>query len=168
MVEPVTFQTLLTYLTLISIPVGVFYHIMTLRNQGRTRQTQLFMQIYDRYMDKEFQAIEAEIFNQWSWEDLDDFMSKYGGAADPEAYGKHTQIGVFYEAIGVLVYRDMLDVRLVDDLMSWSILSYWDKLGPIMVEARERFNVPQNYEWIEYLYNRIKAIVEHQHPELKT
>jgi hypothetical protein len=152
----------------VGIGLAAIYYMMTLRNQDRTRQTQLFMQIYDRYMDKEFQAIEAEIFNQWVWEDLDDFMTKYGAAADPEAYGKHTQIGVFYEAIGVLVYRNMLDVRLVDDLMSWSILNFWDRLGPIMVEARERFNIPQNYEWVEYLYNRIKSIAEQQHPELKT
>jgi hypothetical protein len=39
----------------------------------------------------------------------------------------HTQAGTFYEAMGVLVYRGMIDVRLIDDLMSWSILSYWDK-----------------------------------------
>jgi len=161
-------QTLSIMFAGVSIGLAAIYYMMTLRNQSKTRQTQLFMQIYDRYMDKEFQALEAEILNQWIWEDFDDFFSKYGAAADPEAYGKHSQIGVFYEAIGVLVYRDMLDVRLVDDLMSWSILNFWDKLGPIMVEARERFNVPQNYEWIEYLYNRIKKIVEEQHPELKT
>jgi hypothetical protein len=54
MAEPLTLQTLLTYLTLISVPVGVFYHIMTLRNTRRnqeltleTRQAQMFMQIYN-------------------------------------------------------------------------------------------------------------------------
>jgi hypothetical protein len=55
MAEPVSIQTMLTYLTLISVPVGVFYHIMTLRNQSRTRQVQLFMQIYNRWTDPIFQ-----------------------------------------------------------------------------------------------------------------
>jgi hypothetical protein len=35
-------------------------------------------------------------------------------------------------------------------------------------EARVRENWPQLLEWIEYLYNQIKPIVEEQHPELKT
>jgi len=39
--EPVSLQTLLTYLTLISVPVGVFYHVMTLRNTQRNRKLQL-------------------------------------------------------------------------------------------------------------------------------
>ena len=46
-------QTLLTYLTLISVPFGVFYHIMTLNNtrknqqmQLETRQAQLFFNLY--------------------------------------------------------------------------------------------------------------------------
>jgi len=41
MVEPVNLQTVLTYLTLISIPVGVIYHIMTLRNTRKTRELTL-------------------------------------------------------------------------------------------------------------------------------
>ena len=58
-------QTLSIVFAGLSIGLAAIYYMMTLRNQDRTRQTQLFMQIYDRYMDKEFQAIEAEIFNQW-------------------------------------------------------------------------------------------------------
>ena len=53
-------QTVLTYLTLISVPVGVFYHIMTLRNTRRNQQltlenrnAQLLMRIYDKYTETE-------------------------------------------------------------------------------------------------------------------
>ena len=38
MAELVSLQTLLTYLTLISVPIGVFYHIMTLRNTRKNQQ----------------------------------------------------------------------------------------------------------------------------------
>ena len=34
-------ESLLTYFTLISVPIGVIYHILTLRNQSRTRQFQI-------------------------------------------------------------------------------------------------------------------------------
>ena len=76
--------------------------------------------------------------------------------------------GTFLEAIGVLVNRGMIDVTLVDDLMSGSILKWWEKFEPVQLEIRERFNWPQNAEWGEYIYKQIKPIVEEQHPELKT
>jgi hypothetical protein len=41
---------------------------------------------------------------------------------NPENYGKLVKEGTFLEAIGVLVNRGMIDVTLVDDLMSGSIL----------------------------------------------
>ena len=37
----VDIQTVLTYLTLISVPVGVAYHIMTLNNTRKNQQMQL-------------------------------------------------------------------------------------------------------------------------------
>ena len=41
MVEPVSLQTLLTYLTPISLTIGVIYHIMILRNTQKTREPSL-------------------------------------------------------------------------------------------------------------------------------
>jgi hypothetical protein len=44
-------QTVLTYLTLISIPVGVFYHITTLRNAEKARSTQLATYVSNKLQD---------------------------------------------------------------------------------------------------------------------
>jgi hypothetical protein len=171
MAEPITLQTLLTYLTLISVPVGVFYHIMTLRNtrknqelQLETRQAQLFMQIYNRFQSPEFQ-LNDYLFTQWEWKDFDDFEEKYG---DAESYSKHMSAGCYYEGIGVLVQRGLIDVEIVDDLLSGYIIRFWEKFKPVNDVWRERLEWPQSYEWLEYLYNQIKPIVEEQHPELKT
>ena len=61
MAEPLTLQTLLTYLTLISVPVGVFYHIMTLNNTSKnqrqtldTRQTNILMNLYKEWGTDEY------------------------------------------------------------------------------------------------------------------
>jgi hypothetical protein len=62
MVEQVTFQTLFQFLQTVGILVGVFYYIMTIKANQRnqeltlkaqeqaleTRQTQIFMQIYNQ------------------------------------------------------------------------------------------------------------------------
>ena len=61
-------QTILTYLTLISIPIGVLYHIMTLRNTSKnqqlqleSRQIQLYMQLLDRFASEENRLRSAQV-----------------------------------------------------------------------------------------------------------
>jgi hypothetical protein len=69
MIEQFSLQTLLTYLTLISVPIGVFYHIMMLRNSQKARQTEMLMRLHESKHDKE--GLEA-FFRVLSmdWEDL--------------------------------------------------------------------------------------------------
>ena len=61
-------QTILTYLTLISVPVGVAYHIMTLnitrKNQQmqlENRKVQLYMQLLDRFASEENRLRSAKV-----------------------------------------------------------------------------------------------------------
>lgn len=87
---------------------------------------------------------------------------------NPDASSIHSSVISFYEGIGVLLKRKLIDKTLVDDLMSSSITMLWEKMEPLIRERKERANWPQIAEWFEYLYNEIKPIVEEQHPELKT
>jgi hypothetical protein len=170
MTEPVSLQTLLTYLTLISVPVGVFYHIMTLRNTRRnqdqqleTRQAQLFMSLYNRLSDKNFNqdwmdAVSLTINSQ------EEYMHLF---YDTE---KRTEIGsavnalfAYFEGIGVLIKRGLVDISLVDDLMSSYILMTWNKYGPFIKEQQESANRPELWEHFEYLANEIKKVYVTQH-----
>ena len=164
MAEPVTLQTLLTYLTLISVPVGVFYHIMTLRNTRRnqelqleTRQTQLFMQIYGRLTDSYLYEEYMKIRDQ-EWDDLEDYIEKYG--VGPNVFD------IYLEGVGVLVKRKQIDIRLVDDIMSSIVLGYWESHGSMILEMRENRGLPQIGEWTEYLVNEIQKVSSKEHPEL--
>jgi hypothetical protein len=105
-------------------------------------------------------------FQEWEWEDYDDWERKYESNID--ALSLRTTLGKYYEGIGVLVKRGLIDPTLVDDLMSVAILRYWMKFEPVIVEARRRSGYPQRAEYQEYLYNEIFAIAKKQHPELKT
>jgi hypothetical protein len=58
-----------------------------------------------------------------------------------------------------------IDATLVDDLMSSHIVTYWQKLGPVAVEYREKMNSPTNAEFSEYLYNVVYEIWKREHPE---
>jgi hypothetical protein len=181
MAEPVSLQTLLTYLTLISIPVGVFYHIMTLRNTRKnqeltlkaqeqtleTRQAQLFMNLYESFKNKEFLMDWWSIL-LWEWSDIDDFNQKYGILTNPDAFSSFSAVAGYLEGVGVLLSRNLLDPTFVDDLMSGPVRIFWEKFKPVVEDIRIRWGNPAAYEWVEYLYEQIIPIVEEQHPGLKT
>jgi hypothetical protein len=181
MVE-ITYQMVLSTIQTIALVVGIVYYLAIMRNAQKTReltlksqeqatetrQAQLFMYIYDRWSSQEYNQ-HFWALREWEWKDYEDFTEKYGGDKHPDLIYHFSAIGTFFEGIGVLVKRGLIDPTLVDDLMSNSVVVYWEKLGEsIIKERRRRDNFPQLYEWVEYLYNIIKPIRDRQHPELTT
>lgn len=73
-----------------------------------------------------------------------------------------------FEGIGVLVKKKLIEVSLIDDLISSLVMMFWNKTNSFVREYRARRNIPQFAEYLEYLYNEVKTIAELQHPELKT
>ena len=161
----VDLETLLTYLTLISVPIGVFYHIMTLNNsrknqqlQLETRQTQLFMNLYETWRSPDFRKRSNWVNILLEYEDMEDFMSQYGPRVDQEAFATWASIAAFYQGIGVLVQRGMIDIELVNDLLGQAVVISWEKMSPEIIESRKvgtgKFS-PILWKEFEFLYNEI-------------
>ncbi|TFH22541.1 hypothetical protein E4G67_04245 [Candidatus Bathyarchaeota archaeon] len=172
MMVDVTYQMVLSTIQTAGILVGIAYYIMTLnytrKNQEmqlETRQTQLFMYLYDKWSSEDFQKKITEL-QLTNWDDYEDWNSKYGPSADLDTYSRMTSLGSFYEGLGVLVKNGQVKPELVDELMSHSLISAWEKIAPIIIHQRKKFNYPNMGEWMEYLYNQIKPIYDKQHPEL--
>lgn len=170
MVEPVSLQTLLTYLTLISVPVGVVYHIMTLRNTRKnqeltleTRQTQLFMQLFHRWGDPDFARMYAEYRYKTCAEANNDpeEIRKIAVHALFESYDPDIIIPIhtlaqYFEGISILVQKKLIDVETVEHLLSGRIIWYWDSTEPFIKHVRERVGDPTMYRDLEILANEIK------------
>jgi len=132
----------------IGVIVGVVLAILELRNITKTRQMELIMRLYSTFIAKEFQdAYEAF----WT--------------ADFEGYSEVVRkghlirlrtIGGFFEGIGVLLYRKLVDIRLVDDLFRESIKVMWEKAKAPLCDARQRFNIPSYGRYFEYLYTELQ------------
>jgi hypothetical protein len=174
MAEPITVQSLLTYVTLISVPVGVFYHIMTLRNTKRnqqlqleTRQAGLFMDLYDVWRGPEFRRQWDEVIFKMEFEDWEDMMEKYNRETNYDLLLSWFSVATFFEGVGVLLKRNLIDITMVDDLLATSIRIGWEKIGPIEVESRRRFKQPRIFDDFEYLYDELMKYHE-EHPELRT
>jgi len=74
----------------------------------------------------------------------------------------------YYDGLGILVSRGLLDKALVANLMSETLMLFWEKCEPAITAAREYHNLPRAFQWTEYLYNEIKKNVNEESPELKT
>ena len=121
-------QSILTLLTLISVPVGVFYNIMTLRNtrknqelQLETRQAQLFMQVYNRWCDPSF-AKQYSMARYRYMQDIDELLKAVFDPYNPEAHIPFHVLGQFFEGIGMLVRKGLVDFNLVENLLSTRII----------------------------------------------
>ena len=160
-------QTLIGYLTPISLTVGVIYYIITLNNtrknqqlQLETRQAQLFMSIYNRFHEVEFWKHLGEL-QQWEWKSIEEYHEKYNSR--PEMIAKWNSVGSFFEGMGVMVKRELIDVSVVDDLMSGPLMGLWQKWEHTILELRRRRNMPTMWEWYEYLYEEVRKVSEREH-----
>jgi hypothetical protein len=158
-------------LTGVGLATSIIYYAIILnnanktqQNQLETRQAQIFLQYVKDWNDVEFKTNAREIL-RWEWNDFDDFMDKYFNDLDNS--GKFTSLGSFFESLGVLVFKGLIDIDLVATVFSGYIMRYWDKYESVEYESRKRFNWPQSGVYFEYLNNEIKRVTYEQYPELQ-
>ena len=156
-------QTLFGYLTPISLTVGVFYYIMSLRNQNKARKTQIYMQIMNRASQSDHHEASNK-YSNYEWSTPEDFIKDLTSLEGRKTIGI---IGSYYESLGILVRENLLDIRVVALFMTGNILNFWNKLMPIIDGAREALNWPRLLIETEYLYNELMKYIK-EHPEIKT
>ena len=160
-------------LTGIGIIISILYYTSVLKNANKTqqmqletRQGQLIMQVYNKFSSIEmgnayqkFQEVSKQI------ETPDDLLTKW--IKHPENTKFMWLMGTFFEGVGVLVKENLLDIRLVAELMTEPTASYWGLFAPHIEEVRKRENAPRMIAETEYLYNTLTKYAE-EHPELAT
>ena len=147
-------------LAAIGVFVGVVFAILQLRDLVRTRQTDLVMRLYSTFGSREFLEAYPKVVGV-KFKDFKDFEAKYGPPPyirfleTPSflAYEMHNR---FFEGVGVLLRRKLIDIKLVDDLFSWDIKDIWERMKPLVEGVRKTYNFPQYCEWFEYLYNELQ------------
>ncbi len=104
----VSVETVSIVFTGLSVSLVAFYYISTLRNAQKTqqlalesRQTQIFMQIYQQLNSEESFTTWAELMNL-EVADYEEFLRKYDSVVNPKFFGKRTNIWWHYNTIGVL------------------------------------------------------------------
>ena len=122
------------------------------------------MQVYDRFNQKEYWNYDRILQSQ-TWNDYDDFWEKYG-LENEEAYAAFCSLGSYFDGLGVLIKRELIDISLVDDLLQTRLLWFWNKYGTIIEERRKRFNNPRVWPHITLLYDKLLEYLA-EHPEVE-
>ena len=148
MLDISTISAISAVIAAVGVIVGVIFTVLELRNLVKTRQTDLVMRLYSTFGSQEFNEARWKIMAR-EYKDFNDYEKKHG-------LSEIVQVGSFFEGIGVLLHRKLVDISLVDDLLSSAIKLSWDKMKPMYGEWRKRSNRPQLAEWFEYLYNEMQ------------
>jgi hypothetical protein len=128
--------------------VGVVYYILDMRHQSKVRQTDLVMRLYSTFGSKEFQNAWTRI-ESTEFKNYDEYVKKYGS-------GDYVQCATFFEGIGVLLQKKLIDIKLVDALFVVPLKYMYERMKPIIDGNREQFHNQRVFEYFEYLYNEMK------------
>jgi hypothetical protein len=118
--------------------IALGYYILALRNQKRTRQAQLLMGLYEKYSSEESREKSMKI-QLWEWDTINEFFEKYGHVNNLEAWSMWESKASFFHGIGVLLEAGMIDIMLLDRLLTNSVTRHWNtlRMGEILDEWRK-------------------------------
>ena len=155
----VDIQTVSIGIASASVVAGVLYYAFQLRHQARTRQTDLVMRLYATFSSNEFQDAWAKVRSSASKfesiDDIYDFDKKVG-------LREVNQVCLFFEGVGILLQRRLVDTSMIEDLFGGAIARTWEKVRTGVTKARQQLNDPTIYYYFEYLYNEMKKKEQRQ------
>jgi len=129
--------------------VGVVFAILELRNLVKMRQTDLTIRLFSTFGSKEFGEAWENIRRKFKYTDYNEYKKKYGLVA-------FNQIATYFEEVGFLLGRNLIDASYVYDFFSGDVQLMWETLEPLVQSGRKESNRPQMFRWFEYLYNEMK------------
>ena len=162
----ITIEQVIYVIPILALTASILYYSFNLRTANKaqqlaieSRQAQIFMNLYDTYRDKEFRSYTTEL-RGWSWQDFDEFWDKYGEANNPEAWNIWITVALFYNGMGVLLMKNLIEIELIEELFSNVVFGAWSRMGDIILEHRNRqkrhLASRDTFHGFEYLYKELE------------
>jgi hypothetical protein len=146
-----TVDTIINFISAVSIIVGIIFAVIHTRQYAKQRARESALQLLHSYQTPEFQYAVNLIV------DLPEGLSKK--EVEDLLGDKLTSLLVMFgtfEALGVLIYRNEIDINLVEDFFSGVITLAWKKFKAYILEMREISNRPSYYEWFQWMSEQIE------------
>jgi hypothetical protein len=136
--------------------VGVVYYILDMRHQSTIKKTDLLIRLYSTMSSSEFIDAEWKVLSL-QIKDYQEYVRQYGSLFSENPMHKALAlVASFYELLGNLLFRNLVDIGSVYDVMGGNTPKMlYEKIKPIVLGARRETNEPYAFAGFEYLCNEL-------------
>jgi len=132
------------------VMMGVVYYILDIRHQARTRQTDLIMRLYSLFISREWvDAWEKVLNSAFDMTDWATYHKKHGSS-------DFNQVYLTFELLGVLLENKLISIYFLDRVAHDHVVLLWEKMKPMIEDARKLLGLRQLGVGTEFLYNEMK------------
>jgi len=152
----VDIQTVSIAIASIGVFVAAIYYITQIRHQGKMRYLDLFMRLYSTWGSEDMLNAHRR-FMVLKVESYDSFVKGHGPVTESsQIYSDIDRIGWFFNLMGFLVKEKIVHIKIVDELLGYWVIRNWETIKPLVYGWRKQYDIPESYQWFEYLYNEMK------------
>ena len=148
------FTDLSTAIAALSVVVGVVFAIIQMRDAAKARHTELIIEL-NPALKVGIDDISEALPRIWSldYDDYEDYLQKHG---DPVGDRSYYVITEYYNGLGFLLHRGLVDIEEIEYLLSGTVSQTWEKVQPVVEGMRRYYGFSDLCEWFEYLYQRVR------------
>ena len=143
------------------ILIGATLAVLQLRNLVIQRKVNTLISLVPSFRSDGGEQIHkaARLLFASGYKDYHDFVERYGDpeTSNNEVVSAFVQISGWYEGLGFLYYRKLVDRRLFCELFSYMPIRDWEKLQPIINGLREQDSNQKEYEFFEFMVEDMRT-----------
>jgi len=132
------------------VAAGVLIGVIQLREFQRQRREVAAVELVHSFRNAEFNRALRLVWSLPDGETGAELRTR-----DREYEDAAILVGTTIEAVGVLVYRRIVPLEIVDDLMGDAIVGFWPKLSDWVELLRREQGRESVYEWFQWLVERL-------------
>jgi len=129
-------QTIRDIIAIIGVVGGFLYYLFTMRGSYKSRQTEIFMRLYQTSIDSEGYKKFWRLMSK-SWMDFGDYMQKYGAMTNPDEAAERMAHLSTYDGLGIMVRNNVVDVNMVYHMLGLRIIMTWFKFEAVIKDLRK-------------------------------
>jgi hypothetical protein len=147
-------STISVVIASLSVIGSAVYYMLETKHQRRIRQTESVIQL-SPWLSMDAKDVQEAISNVHSakFTDYKDYITKYAGTSVERSL---RLLGNYFEGIGLLVHRKLVDTDLVFDFWGDVAESVWDEYEEVINGMRKDSGTQYSFEYWEFLVKEVK------------
>jgi len=160
--DGIDLQSLSIIIAATSVVIGVAYNIYNMRLQNKSRQAQIYLGLWQRLNSIEMNNAFG-ILNRTKIGSYEEFVKMLSDEKWSDAF---FFVFTTYEAVGVFVHEDLLNIRLFARDAAGVFVRHWRTYGAFIKEHQVKRDSPRFYIETELLYGKMLEFAN-KNPDFK-